>query len=166
MAVRCQCRVGFIGKSVQSLIIGLIYRHINIKSYQVYRCINIRLIGLYLQALRILLRILRILRMLLILRVLQIGYCEYYGRNRQTRIRCYWVSCNSNIGISLSRLAELLIALIAIYKISSLLASSSSKEIILYTWRNSVYYRSTFLILLYTLIGTSLTLIAIIFTYY
>jgi hypothetical protein len=42
------------------------------------------------------------------------------------------------MGISLSRLAELLIALTAIYKVSSLLASSSSKEIILYTRRNSV----------------------------
>jgi len=42
------------------------------------------------------------------------------------------------VGISLSGLAESLIALIAIYKISSLLASSSSKEIILYARRNSV----------------------------
>jgi len=57
----------------------------------------------------------------------------------------------SNIGISLFRLAKLLIALIAIYKVSSLLVSSSSKEIILYK---------------YTLIGTSLTLIAITFIYY
>jgi len=40
--------------------------------------------------------------------------------------------------MSLSGLAELLIALTAIYKVSSLLASSSSKEIILYTRRNSV----------------------------
>jgi len=38
----------------------------------------------------------------------------------------------SNIGISLFRPAELLMALTAIYKVSSLLASSSSKEIILY----------------------------------
>jgi hypothetical protein len=37
------------------------------------------------------------------------------------------------MGISPSRLAELLIALTAIYKVSSSLASSSSKEIILYT---------------------------------
>jgi len=44
----------------------------------------------------------------------------------------------SNIGTSPSGLAELLIALIAIYKVSSLLASSSSKEIILYTRRNGV----------------------------
>ena len=38
----------------------------------------------------------------------------------------------------LSRPAELLIALIAIYKVSSLLASFSSKEITLYTRRNGV----------------------------
>jgi len=44
----------------------------------------------------------------------------------------------SNIGMSLSRLVELLIALTAIYKVSSLLVFSSSKEIILYTRRNSV----------------------------
>ena len=44
----------------------------------------------------------------------------------------------SNMGISLSRLAELLIALIAIYKVSSLLVSSSFKEIILYLRRNSI----------------------------
>jgi len=37
------------------------------------------------------------------------------------------------MGISLSGPAELLIALIAIYKVSFLLVSSSSKEIILYT---------------------------------
>jgi len=43
----------------------------------------------------------------------------------------------SSIGMSLSRLVESLTALTAIYKVSSLLASSSSKEIILYTWRNS-----------------------------
>jgi hypothetical protein len=42
------------------------------------------------------------------------------------------------MGISLFRLAELLIALIAIYRVSSLLASSSSKEIILYIRRNGV----------------------------
>ena len=70
------------------------------------------------------------------------------------------------MGTSLSRLAELLIALTAICKVSSLLASSSSKEIILYTQRNGASYRSTFLILLYALTGTSLTLIAITFIYY
>ena len=37
----------------------------------------------------------------------------------------------SSVGISLSRLGELLIALIAIYKVSSLLVSFSFKEIIL-----------------------------------
>jgi hypothetical protein len=42
------------------------------------------------------------------------------------------------MGISLSRLVELLIALTAIYKVSFLLASSSSKEIILYIWCNSI----------------------------
>jgi len=42
------------------------------------------------------------------------------------------------MGISLSGLAELLTALIAIYKVSSLLAFSSFKEIILYTRRNSI----------------------------
>jgi hypothetical protein len=41
------------------------------------------------------------------------------------------------MGMSLSRPAELLIALTAIYKVSSLLAFSSSKEIILYTRYNS-----------------------------
>ena len=38
----------------------------------------------------------------------------------------------NNIGISLFKLAELLIALTAIYKVSSLLIPFSSKEIILY----------------------------------
>jgi len=42
------------------------------------------------------------------------------------------------MGISLSRLAELLIALIAIYKVSSLLVFFSFKEIILYIRRNSI----------------------------
>ena len=70
------------------------------------------------------------------------------------------------MGISLSRPAESLTALTAIYKISSLLASSSSKEMILYTRYNSAEYYSTFLILLYALIGTSLTLITIAFIYY
>ena len=40
--------------------------------------------------------------------------------------------------LTLSRLAELLIALTAIYKVSFLLALSSSKEIILYTRYNGV----------------------------
>ena len=40
------------------------------------------------------------------------------------------------MGISLFKLAELLTALTAIYKVSSLLASSSSKKIILYARRN------------------------------
>ena len=44
----------------------------------------------------------------------------------------------SNIGTSLFRLAELLIALIAIYKISFLLIPFSFKEIILYIRRNSI----------------------------
>ena len=44
----------------------------------------------------------------------------------------------NNIGISLSRLAELLIALIAICKVSSLLAPFSSEEIILYTQYNGI----------------------------
>jgi len=69
------------------------------------------------------------------------------------------------VGTSLSGLAELLTALTAICKVSSLLASSSSKEIILYARRNSVWYYFTFLILLYALMGTSLTLIAIAFIY-
>ena len=43
----------------------------------------------------------------------------------------------SNIGISLSRLAESLTALIAIYKVSSLLVPFSFEEIILYTQYNS-----------------------------
>ena len=43
----------------------------------------------------------------------------------------------ADVGISLSGLAELLIALTAIYKVSSLFISSSSKEIILYIRRNS-----------------------------
>jgi len=42
------------------------------------------------------------------------------------------------MGTSLSKLAELLIALTAICKVSSLLVSSSSKEIILYTRYNGV----------------------------
>ena len=42
------------------------------------------------------------------------------------------------MGISLSRLAELLTALTAIYKVSSSLASSSSEEIILYARRNGI----------------------------
>ena len=44
----------------------------------------------------------------------------------------------SNIGISLSKLAELLIALTAIYKISSLLIPFSSEEIILYIQYNGI----------------------------
>ena len=44
----------------------------------------------------------------------------------------------NNIGISLSGLAELLIALTAICKVSSLLVPFSFKEIILYMWRNSI----------------------------
>ena len=40
--------------------------------------------------------------------------------------------------MSLFRLAELLIALTAIYKVSSLLAPFNSKEIILYIWRNNI----------------------------
>ena len=44
----------------------------------------------------------------------------------------------NNIGISPSGLAELLIALTAIYKVSSLLVPFSFKEIILYTRRNSI----------------------------
>ena len=44
----------------------------------------------------------------------------------------------SNIGISPSGPAELLTALTAIYKVSSLLAPFSSEEIILYTRRNGI----------------------------
>ena len=44
----------------------------------------------------------------------------------------------NNIGISLSRLTELLIALTAIYKVSSLLALFSSEEIILYIYCNGI----------------------------
>ena len=72
----------------------------------------------------------------------------------------------NSIGISLFRLAELLIALTAIYKVSSLLAPFSFKDITLYIWRNSIWYYFTFLTLLYALIGTSLTLIAIAFACY
>ena len=50
-----------------------------------------------------------------------------------------------------------------LYKMSSLLAPSSSKEIILYARHNGAWYCSTFLILLYASIGTSLTLIVITF---
>ena len=34
VAVRCQCRVGSIGRSAQSLVIGLVHRHISVVSYQ------------------------------------------------------------------------------------------------------------------------------------
>ena len=44
----------------------------------------------------------------------------------------------SNIGISLSRLVELLTALIAIYKVNSSLIPFSFKEIILYTQYNGI----------------------------
>ena len=44
----------------------------------------------------------------------------------------------NNIGMSPSRLVELLIALIAIYKVSSLLTPFSSEEIILYTQYNGI----------------------------
>ena len=44
----------------------------------------------------------------------------------------------NNIGISLSGLAELLIALIAIYKVNSLLAPLNSEEIILYMRCNGI----------------------------
>ena len=44
----------------------------------------------------------------------------------------------NNIGISLFRLVELLIALTAIYKVSSLLTPFSFKEIILYIWCNGI----------------------------
>ena len=44
----------------------------------------------------------------------------------------------NNIGISPSRLIKLLIALTAIYKVSSLLIPFSSEEIILYTQHNSI----------------------------
>ena len=44
----------------------------------------------------------------------------------------------NNIGMSLSRLVELLIALTAIYKVSSLLTSFNFKEIISYTQYNGI----------------------------
>ena len=44
----------------------------------------------------------------------------------------------NNIDISLSKLAELLTALIAIYKVSSLLVPFSSEEIMLYTRYNGI----------------------------
>ena len=65
--------------------------------------------------------------------------------------------------MSPSKLVKLLTALTAIYKVSFLRTPFSFKEIILYIWRNSISYYFTFLILLYALIGTSLTLITIAF---
>ena len=50
IAVRCQCRVGSVGRLAQSLVIGLVRRHISARSYQVHRHISIRLVNLYLQA--------------------------------------------------------------------------------------------------------------------
>ena len=48
VAVCCQRRVGSVGKSARSLIIGLVRRRISVKSYQVYRRIGMRLVSLYL----------------------------------------------------------------------------------------------------------------------
>ena len=48
VAVQCQYRVGSVGRLAQSLIIGLVRRHISIRSCQIYRHIGMRLISLYL----------------------------------------------------------------------------------------------------------------------
>ena len=47
MAVRCQRRVGSVGRSARSLVIGLVRRHIGARSYRVHRRIGMRLVGLY-----------------------------------------------------------------------------------------------------------------------
>ena len=49
VAVRWQYRVGSVGRLARSLIIGLVCRYIGTRSYQVHKCVSIRLIGLCLQ---------------------------------------------------------------------------------------------------------------------
>ena len=46
VAVHCQRRVGSVGRSARSLVIGLVCRRIGARSYRVHRCIGIRLVGL------------------------------------------------------------------------------------------------------------------------
>ena len=46
MAVQCQRRVGSVGRSARSLVIGLVRRHIGTRSYQVHRRISMRLVSL------------------------------------------------------------------------------------------------------------------------
>ena len=52
VAVRCQRRVGSVGRSARSLVIGLVRRHIGARSYQVHRRIGMRLVGSCSQAYR------------------------------------------------------------------------------------------------------------------
>ena len=47
IAVRCQRRVGSVGRSARSLVTGLVRRHIGARSYRVHRRIGIRLVSLY-----------------------------------------------------------------------------------------------------------------------